>query len=249
MFKLFFKSRFYTERTYLFAERWSKRFNIIFCIFLILGFLCGLFFSPSDYYQGDAFRIMYVHVPIAFLSIMIYIIMAFLALIFLTLEIRIIIILLDSCVVLGVLMTFLTLITGSIWGKPIWGTWWVWDARLTSELILFFIYLSIFIVGNSNYVNREKNFKIVSILILVGLVDLPIIHYSVIWWSTLHQGSTFSLFYGSKITFSMYYPLIMTLLGFISYCFWFVFQKICYEIILHEYDVKWIKSLIILKKL
>ncbi|ATW01716.1 hypothetical protein CCU22_00530 [Candidatus Legionella polyplacis] len=249
MLKLFFKSNFYSEKTYLFFKKWSKRFSIIFCIFLILGFLCGLFFSPSDYYQRDAFRIMYVHVPTAFLSIMIYIVMSFLGLIFLILESGIIIILLDSFVILGILMTFLTLITGSIWGKPMWGTWWVWDARLTSELILFFIYLSIFIVSNSNYVNRGKNFKIVSILILVGLIDLPIIHYSVVWWSTLHQGSTFSFLYGTKITFSMYYPLIITLFGFIIYCFWFIFQKVCYEIVLHEYDSKWVKSFIMLKKL
>ena len=150
---------------------------------------------------------------------------------------------LGLCAQLGACMAFLALLTGSIWGRPMWGTWWVWDARLTSELILLFLYGAILATGQA-YKNKEQSDKIVAILTLVGLIDLPIIHYSVNWWNTLHQGSTLSILSKPKIAPSMLYPLLLTLCGFAFYCAWIILLKARNELLLRERRQRWVKSLI-----
>ena len=212
-------------------------------IALFVGIIWGLFFTPPDYQQGDAFRIIYVHVPSAFMSMSIYAFMGFLALLLLIWRIKLAGIILNICAELGALMAFLSLVTGSIWGKPMWGTWWIWDARLTSELILFFLYAAIIVVGNA-YVNKEKGDKIVAILTLVGLVDLPIIHYSVYWWNTLHQGSTLAIFAKPKIDSSMLYPLLLMILGFALYSMLTILLKTRNELLVRGSQQRWVKKLV-----
>lgn len=208
---------------------------------LILGIVWGLVFAPPDYQQGEAYRIIYVHVPSAFLSMALYAWMGFLAVLLLVWRIKIAGLLISQIAQLGACMAFLALITGSIWGKPMWGAWWVWDARLTSELILLLLYAAV-LATHQAIKNKESADKIIAILTLVGLIDLPIIHYSVYWWNTLHQGATLSAFAKPKIASSMLYPLLITLLGFVLYSLWIILEKARNELILRERRQSWVKA-------
>jgi heme exporter protein C len=211
--------------------------------FLTLGFITGLFLAPSDYQQGDAFRIIYVHVPCAFLSMVLFAFMGFLGLLLLVWRIKMAGILLGASAEVGVLMAVLALLTGSIWGKPMWGAWWVWDARLTSELILLFLYAAI-LATRQAYQHNEKSDKLIAILALVGLVDLPVIHYSVYWWNTLHQGSTVLSFAKPKIHLSMLYPLLISMLGFALYCLTLILLKTQNELLSRERKQRWVKAVV-----
>ena len=186
---------------------------ILSLIFISLGLYQGLFIAPSDYQQGYAFRIMYVHVPSAWISLFAYSIVFFSALISIIWHIKVYdLILLSSCK-LGAVFTFFTLATGAILGKPMWGTWWAWDARLTSELILFFIYISILLLHGS-FEDKRKASTSVNILAIVGFINIPIIHFSVEWWNTLHQGPSVIKLSTPSIAGDMLTPLIITALGF-----------------------------------
>lgn len=207
---------------------------------LISGIIWGLVFAPPDYQQGDAFRIIYVHVPSAFLSMALYAWMGFLAILLLVWRIKMAGLLIHLVAQLGACMAFLALITGSIWGKPMWGAWWVWDARLTSELILLLLYVAI-LATHQVVKNKEDGDKMVAILTLVGLIDLPIIHYSVYWWNTLHQGATLSAFAKPKIDISMLYPLLLTLAGFFFYSLWIILEKARNEVLLRERRQAWVR--------
>ncbi len=211
--------------------------------FLMIGLLWGLFFAPPDYQQGDAFRIIYVHVPCAFLSMALYAFMGFLSILLLVWRIKLAGVMLSIVAQLGASMAFLALVTGSIWGKPMWGAWWVWDARLTSELILFLLYASILATAHA-FQNKEQGDKIVAVLCLVGLVDLPIIHYSVYWWNTLHQGSTIMALSKPKIHSSMLYPLLLMLTGFMVYCSAIILSKARNELLWRERRQQWVKIIL-----
>lgn len=222
------------------AIRWLL---LLACIFLISGVTWGLFFAPADYQQGDAFRIIYIHVPAAFLSVSLYAFMGFLSVLLLVWRIKIAGIMLTKVAQVGTYMTLLALVTGSIWGKPMWGAWWVWDARLTSELILFFLYLSILATSQS-FQSKDKSDKVVAVLCIVGIVDLPIIHYSVYWWNTLHQGETITVFAKPKIASQMLYPLLLTITGFILYCVVLILSKTRSELLWRERQQKWVQYIV-----
>jgi heme exporter protein C len=209
---------------------------------LLIGVVWGLVFAPADYQQGDAFRIIYVHVPSAFLSMMLFGWMGFLSVLLLVWRIKIAGLLIHLMAQVGACMAFLALITGSIWGKPMWGAWWVWDARLTSELVLLLLYAAILATYQS-IKNKEDGDRIIAILTLVGLIDLPIIHYSVYWWNTLHQGSTLSVFSKPKMDLLMLYPLLLTLLGFLLYSLWIILEKARTELLYRERRKSWVKAL------
>jgi len=224
------------------TQSWLFWLGLLALIFLSIGIIWGLGFAPPDYQQGDAFRIIYIHVPAAFMSMAIYSGMAFCALLLMVWRIKIAGLLLKVSAPIGASMAFLALVTGSIWGKPMWGTWWVWDARLTSELVLLLLYAAIIATGSA-FKQWEQSDKIVAILTLVGVIDLPIIHYSVYWWNTLHQGSTLSVFAKPKIAAPMLYPLLITLTGFVFYCLWLVFHRAGNELLLREKRQRWVIKL------
>lgn len=228
---------------YQLSGRWIPWVAAAALFTLVTGLTWGLVFAPADYQQGDAFRIIYVHVPSAFLSMALYAWMGFLALLLLIWRIKMAGLILSICAQLGACMAFLALVTGSIWGKPMWGTWWIWDARLTSELILLFLYGAILATGHA-YQNKEQGDKVIAILTLVGLVDLPVIHYSVYWWNTLHQGATLSILSKPKIDISMLYPLLLTLTGFGLYCLLAILLKARNELLLRERRQRWVKALV-----
>lgn len=191
---------------YWFSGKCLPYLTVISILLFAYGLIGGLLLAPPDYQQGDGFRIIYVHVPSAFLSMLTYVAMAICVLVSLIWRIKLADIMVRSAAPLGASMTALALITGSLWGKPMWGTFWIWDARLTSELLLLFLYLAYMALYNA-FANPQQASKAANILLLVGVVNIPIIHYSVYWWNTLHQGSSLTLTH-SDIAPSMLYPLL-----------------------------------------
>jgi len=183
-----------------------------------------------------------VHVPTAFMSMALYASMGALSLSLLVWRIKLAGVLLTAIAPVGASMALLALITGSLWGKPMWGTWWIWDARLTSELILLLLYLAILATQHA-YQNQAQGDKLVAMLSLVGLVDLPIIHYSVYWWNTLHQGSSLSLFSKPKVEASMLYPLLIMLVGFALFSGFIILSKARVMILKRERRQAWVGKL------
>lgn len=177
-------------------------------ISLAVGLYGGLVLAPSDYQQSDAFRIIYVHVPSAWMSLFIYGFMALNGFIALIWRIKLSETLAMAAAPIGAAFTFVCLATGSLWGKPMWGTWWTWDARLTSELVLLFLYFGVMGLYQAIEDRRQAS-RAAAFLALVGIVNLPIVHFSVNWWNTLHQGSTVRLFGPSLIDSRMLWPLLV----------------------------------------
>jgi heme exporter protein C len=203
---------------YRFAGRWIPWFYGAALLTMAWGVYGALFVVPPDYQQGDSYRILFIHVPSAWMSLFIYIAMAVNAFIALVWRIRLSELLAMSCAPIGAAFTLVTLLTGSLWGKPMWGTWWTWDARLTSELVLLFLYLGV--MGLYAAIeDRRAAARAASFLALIGLVNIPIVHFSVVWWNTLHQGATIRLIGQSTIDPAMLPPLIAMTLG---TKFWFV---------------------------
>lgn len=215
----------------------------VLCLLLIIaGLYGGLVLAPADYQQGDSFRILYVHVPSAWMSLFVYVVMAVCAAIALIWRMKLAEIVAISSAPIGAMFTFLALVTGSLWGKPMWGTWWVWDARLTSELLLLFLYLGVIALYNAIEDKRIAS-RATSILSLVGIVNIPIIHYSVEWWNTLHQGPTITKFDEPSIHISMLIPLLLMALAFkIYYVIVLLLRSRC-ELISRETNSKWVADL------
>tara|TARA_B000000557_G_scaffold258465_1_gene252967 strand:+ start:169 stop:909 length:741 start_codon:yes stop_codon:yes gene_type:complete len=175
---------------------------------LISGLYFGLFDSPKDYQQGDAVRIMYVHVPSAWLASFLYFSLAISCVFYLVWKHPLADLVSSSIAPIGALFSALTLVTGSLWGKPMWGTWWVWDARLTSMLVLFFFYLGYILLSNA-FERKIDGSKTASVLAIVGLINLPIVKFSVDWWHTLHQPASIIKIGGPSIDDKMLLPLIL----------------------------------------
>jgi len=179
---------------------------------LIIGWTWGLLFAPPDAVQGNSYRIIFLHVPAVIFAELIYFFMALCALMHIVWRVKLAAYLIKSAAPIGAMITFIGLFSGSIWGIPTWGTWWQWDARITSTLILFIMYLGILTLHGS-FSNFEKSDRLMSILVVIGVVNIPIIKKSVDWWSTLHQPASISVSGGSSIDPSMLYPLIISVIG------------------------------------
>jgi heme exporter protein C len=193
---------------YNFTGKFIPWLWMIFIVLAAWALYMGLFRAPADYLQGESVRIIYLHVPAAWLSMLIYGSMAVMAFIALVWRIRIVEILAMCSAPIGAAFTIVTLTAGSLWGRPTWGTYWVWDARLTSELVLLFLYLGV--IGLYNAIDEpRKAARAACLLAIVGAVNLPIIHYSVKWWNTLHQGESVSLLGGSSIDASILIPMLI----------------------------------------
>jgi len=216
----------------------------LFLLLFLPGLYMGLFTAPADYQQGESFRIMYVHVPAAWMSMFVYVSMAICATVFLVWRMKLASVVLIASAPIGASFTFLALATGSLWGKPMWGTWWVWDARLTSELILLFLYLGIIALYNA-FEERRTASQAVSILTLVGVVNIPIIHYSVVWWNTLHQGASVSKLGRPSIHIDMLIPLILMGLAFGVFYVLALFLRVRAELIEREFMSGWVRKLVV----
>ena len=210
MFKIFINPSKFEN----FSNIISKPLFFVGIITLVIGLIFSFFISPNDYQQGSTVRIMYVHVPAAWLSMLTFLIMTIYSILALTFKIPFGFIVNSAVAPIGATFTLICLITGSLWGKPMWGTWWVWDARLTSVAILFLMYLIIIFFKNS-FSNVELGEKITAIFIILGSINLPIIKFSVDWWNTLHQPASISKLSSPSIDPSMMTPLIIMTLAFI----------------------------------
>ena len=228
---------------YRLAERLSPWLAGIACVLLIAGTYGGLVLAPPDYLQGDGFRIIYVHVPSAYLSLSAYVVMAGAAAIGYIWRMKLAHGVAVCVAPLGAWFTALSLVTGSIWGKPMWGTYWEWgDARLMFQLLLLFLYLGYMILRMS-FDEREKADRVSALLAVVGVVNVPIVHYSVEWWTTLHQGPTLVRAGGPSITMDMLIPLLIMIAGF-TVCFaWLLCKRLQGEILRREGGTRWVRKL------
>ncbi|WP_095156993.1 heme ABC transporter permease [Pseudomonas sp. Irchel 3E13] len=205
------------------------------------GVIWGLAFAPQDYQQGDSFRIIYIHVPAAMLAQSCYVMLAVAGVVGLVWKMKIADVALQSAAPIGAWMTALALVTGAIWGKPTWGSYWVWDARLTSMLILLFLYFGLIALGHA-ISNRESSAKACAVLAIVGVINIPIIKYSVEWWNTLHQGATFTITEKPAMPVEMWLPLLLTVLGF--YCFFgaVLLVRMRLEVLKREARASWVRE-------
>ena len=210
---------------------------------LSAGLYGGLWLAPPDYQQGDGFRIIYIHVPSAYLSMMCYALMAGASFVGLVWRMKLAHAVATAAAPLGASFTFLALVTGSLWGKPMWGAWWVWDGRLTSELVLLFLYFG-FMALTLAYEDHRSGDKAGAVLALVGVVNLPIIHYSVVWWTTLHQPSTLFVGARSDISTSMLVPLLVMIAAFTCFFAACLLKRIQLEILEREGDTSWVRDML-----
>ena len=210
-------------------------------VLIVAGLYGGLVLAPPDYQQGDAFRIIYVHAPSAWMSLCVYVVMALASAIGLIWRIKLAHAVAASCAPIGASFTFAALATGALWGQPMWGTWWVWDARLTSELILLFLYLG-YIALRASIDDLQRADRASAVLALVGVVNVPIIHYSVVWWNTLHQPATVTKMAAPSISTSMLIPLLMMIVGF-TLCFVaLLLVRVRGEVLRRERSAGWIRE-------
>lgn len=228
------------------SYRWAKNIQPWLGWASVLTFAYGLvgalLLAPADYQQGDVVRIMYLHVPTAIGSLTIYVVMSVAVIFHFVWRLKVADMIAKISAPIGAGFTFICLLTGSLWGKPTWGTFWIWDARLTSELLLLFIYFGV-IALRSSIPEAQVAARASGLMTLVGLVNIPIIHYSVNWWNTLHQGSSLSLT-GMAIAPSMLHPLIAMILAFLFYYAWSVAIKLRVELLRREWQTSWVKNLL-----
>jgi heme exporter protein C len=207
------------------------------------GLVDGLVFAPPDYQQGDAFRIIYVHVPSAWLSLFAYVGMALAAAIALIWRIKMGYAVAAASAPIGASFTLLALVTGSLWGRPMWGTFWAWDPRLTSELILLFLYVGVMSL-RSAFEDPARGDRAAALLALVGVVNVPIIHFSVVWWNSLHQGATVARFGKPTMAASMLWPLLSMALGFMLFYGAVLCMRLQGEVLNRERQAKWVAEAI-----
>ncbi|WP_017445159.1 heme ABC transporter permease [Gayadomonas joobiniege] len=231
------------ERAYALANRLYLWLWPLALIGLFTGSLWGLMFAPSDYQQSDSFRIMYIHVPAAIWSMGIYMSMGIAGICALVWQMRSFELSVLAMAPIGAVFTAIALFTGSFWGKPMWGTWWVWDARLTSELILLFLYLGVFALFYS-FDDKRAGAKAACILAIIGMINVPIIHYSVEWWNSLHQGASITKFDKPSIAKEMLWPLLINIFS----CLLLFIALTCYrfatELLASESHRKWVTKII-----
>ena len=230
-------SRFYALSGWFIPVCWLATLG-----FTIAGLYVGFFVAPTDATQGDAYRIIFLHVPAAWMSMVLYLVMAFWAGIGWAFNARMASMLARAIAPTGAMFTFLALWTGAFWGKPTWGTWWVWDARLTTELILLFLYLGyIALVNAIDDVRRADQAG--ALLALVGSVNVPVIYFSVKWWNTLHQGATISMTAAPKMASTMLTAMLLMTLACWAYAFAVVFTRARAIAVERDAHAGWVKDL------
>ncbi|MFL0796632.1 MAG: heme ABC transporter permease [Cellvibrionaceae bacterium] len=225
------------------AGAWQPWLFFLGFVLIAVGTVWGLGFAPADAKQGNSFRIIYIHVPSAFLALAGYYIMAISGAIGLIWQMKLSYMVMKAAAPIGAVLTFIALFTGAVWGKPTWGTWWEWDARITSMLILFFLYLGIMALQGA-YNSSQAGNKACAVLGLVGMVNIPIIYKSVDWWYTLHQPATLKLTESSSIHPSMFYPLLVMIIGFYALYAAALIAHTRLEILQREKRTRWVGELV-----
>ncbi|MBK8161746.1 MAG: heme ABC transporter permease [Gammaproteobacteria bacterium] len=224
---------------YPLAGRLVPWFGVAAALLTLAGLYLGFVVAPTDYKQGEAYRIIFIHVPAAWMSMFIYLVMAFYAGLGLVFNTRLSAFMARALAPTGALFTFIALWTGALWGKPMWGAWWVWDARLTSELILLFLYLG-FMSLQAAIDEPRRAARASGLLALIGAVNVPIIYFSVQWWNTLHQGASISLDKGSTMAATMLTAMLVMTLAFWMYTIAVVLARVRCEILERERHSEWV---------
>ena len=222
------------------AGRMIPWFAVLAAILAAAGLYVGFFVAPTDATQGESYRIIFIHVPAAWMSMFIYLVMAFWAGTGLVLNTRLSGMMASALAPTGAMFTFLALWTGSLWGKPTWGTWWAWDARMTSELILLFLYLG-FIALKGSFSDPQRADRAGAVLALLGAVNVPIIYFSVVWWNTLHQGASVSLTRAPSMAMTMLMGMLLMALAAWMYSIAVSLARLRHIIRAREGDAEWIR--------
>ncbi|HJW25296.1 MAG TPA: heme ABC transporter permease CcmC [Rhodocyclaceae bacterium] len=228
---------------YPLAGKLIPAFTALAVLFGLAGLYLGLLVAPTDFQQGEGYRIIFIHVPASWMSMFIYLVMAFWAAIGLAFNTRLSGMMATALAPTGALMAFLSLWTGALWGKPMWGAWWVWDARLTSELILLFLYIG-FIALQSAIDDPRRADKAGAVLLLVGVVNVPVIYFSVKWWNTLHQGASVSLTKSPSMASTMLWGMLLMALCFWMYSIAVAFARVRTILLERERHTDWVKELL-----
>lgn len=225
------------------AGKMIPGFAIAAAILFIIGLYIGFFVAPTDAQQGEAYRIIFIHVPAAWMSMFIYVVMAIYAGIGLAFNTRLSAMMASSLAPTGALFAFIALFTGSFWGKPMWGTWWVWDARLTSQLILFFLYIG-FISLQAAIDDPKRSDRAGALIALVGVINVPIIYFSVTWWNTLHQGASISLTRAPSMAHTMLAGMMIMALACWMYTIAVALSRVRIIILERERHSSWVSELL-----
>jgi heme exporter protein C len=212
-------------------------------IAIVYGLIAGLAFAPPDYQQGEAFRMIYVHVPGAILSLTVYMVMATASAVALIWRIKVGHAVAAASAPIGASFAVMALVTGSLWGRPMWGTYWAWDPRLTSELILLFIYVGVMSL-RSAYEDSGRGDRAAALLAVVGVVNVPIVHFSVVWWNSLHQGATIVKLGAPSMPGSMLWPLLSMWLGFMLFYGAVLCTRVQAEVLNRERQAAWVREAI-----
>ena len=226
---------------YPLAGRLAPWFLALAAILCIAGLIIGFVLAPTDYQQGEAYRIIYLHVPAAWMSMFLYVLMAGYAVLFLALNTRLSAMMMAALAPTGALFTFIALWSGSLWGRPTWGAYWVWDARLTSELILLFLYLG-FMALQAAIEDQRRADRAGALLAVVGVVNVPIIYFSVQWWNTLHQGASVSLTASPRMAQIMLTGMLVMALAAWMYAIGATLKRVRAIILEREAGAEWTKS-------
>lgn len=229
------------SRFYFLAGKLWPWFAAIATILCLVGMYIGFFVAPTDFQQGEAYRIIFIHVPASWMSMIIYLAMAFWAIIGLTFNSKLSGMMASALAPTGALMAFISLWTGAFWGKPMWGTYWVWDARLTSELILLFLYIG-FIALQAAIDDPRRADKAAAVIAIVGAINVPIIYFSVKWWNTLHQGASVSVTKGSSMASIMLTAMLIMSLAFWAYSIAIALYRVRTIILEREQHADWVKN-------
>ena len=221
------------------TTRWVTFFGWSAAVLLLWGAIWGLAYAPADYQQGNSFRIMYVHVPAAMLAQSLYIGMGVAGFIGLVWRMKLTDVAISACLPLGMVITALALFSGSVWGRPTWGSWWEWDGRTVSTLVLFFLYVGIYALREA-IAEAELRARASALIAMVGTINIPIIKYSVEWWNTLHQSASFGLTQKPAMPSEMWLPLLVMVLGFYCFAGFVVLLRMRSEILQREMNARWV---------
>ncbi len=227
---------------YTLAGKMIPFFTFLAIALLITGLYVGFFVAPTDFQQGEAYRIIFIHVPAAWMSMFLYVVMAFWAGIGLAFNTRLSSMFATAIAPTGAMFTFIALWTGALWGKPMWGTWWVWDARLTSELILLFLYIG-FMSLQAAIDDPRRADKAGAILALVGVINIPIIYFSVQWWNTLHQGASVSVNQAPSMATTMLWGMMIMVFAAWMYSIAVILKRVRIIILERESHTTWVAEL------
>ena len=225
------------------ANGWIIGFAVTAAVCLVVGVVWGLAFAPPDYQQGNSFRIMYIHVPTAMVAQSLYIGMGVAGVVLFVWRMKLADVAISAILPLGMLLTALALFSGGVWGKPTWGTYWEWDGRTVSTLVLLFLYIGIFALRGA-IDDIDLRGRASALVAIVGTINIPIIKYSVDWWHTLHQGDTFSITAKPAMPAEMWLPLLVMAIGLYAFAGFTVLSRMRTEVLVRERNTQWVKDMI-----